>query len=90
MMTLEQFRATGTDTKDIGKAIKDESLMGAEGRIYLDGLYIEHWVDDRSGIAPANGPTWTTTLFTDQPEGTLEAMEEALYEFAKAEGWIDL
>lgn len=78
IMTFEQFQATGHDCADIGQKLKDESLQGTEGRIYLSSLYIERWDDPR-------GP-WLTTIENTQPHGTLEAVERELYRWAVSAG----
>lgn len=92
MMTLDQFRATGTDCADLGETLGDECLAWSPGRIYDSGLYIEHWTDGRSGIAPPHGPTWLLTLFNEQWCGDLADMEQRLYQWAcvecsGCEGW---
>jgi ABC-type phosphate transport system substrate-binding protein len=80
-ITFEEFQASGVDCADIGAHLKDECLQGVAGRIYLGVLYIERWDDPR-------GP-WLTLIGREEPSGSLETVERALYEFAEGEGYCD-
>jgi hypothetical protein len=86
-MDLAAFRATGVDCADLGEALRDDCLAGSTGRLYLDSLYIERWEDGRNGIAPPNGPTWLLSLYGDQWDGDLLALEVILHAWAMNEGY---
>lgn len=89
MMTLNEFRATGRNTEDLGKELKDETFGGLPGRTYLhDDLYIERepldgWPGDIRG-------EWRLEIFGygEWMSDDLPRLEAILYEFAVAEGLI--
>lgn len=89
MTSLDQFRATGIDCADLGEALRDDSLSGTSGRLYLGVLYISRWEDGRHGTAPTNGPTWLLLLGNAEIEGTLLDLEARLYEWASAAGYFE-
>lgn len=81
MTTFEQFKASGADCADLGKALDIDYLQGAAGRVYMDGLYIERWTD---------GPhPWFVTIENTSPSGDLETVERALYDWAMSAGYGD-
>lgn len=83
---LNIFRQTGRDVDSIGREIDDESMDNYPGRVYLEHLWLERWVDDRNGVAPPNGePTWLLTIGNYQSCGTLEQLEEELFDYAVSE-----
>lgn len=88
IITIDQFRASGVDCEDISTRIPGQDLEGCTGRVYLEGLYIEHWQDGRHGKAPPAGPTWLLTLGNMQHDGNLADMELELYRYALAEGHV--
>jgi hypothetical protein len=88
IMTLDQFRASGSDCADIGKAVDDVALEGTSGRVYLGALYIERWDDARDGIAPPHGkPTWLLTLENNQYDGDILELEARLFLWAIDSGY---
>lgn len=89
IITIDEFRASGVDCEDIGAKIPGQDLEGCTGRVYLEGLYIEHWKDDRHGKAPPAGPTWLLTLGNMQHEGTLADMELELYRYALSDTHLE-
>lgn len=82
-MTLEEFRATGRDVADFG-AIDDAQGFTGPGRAYLDdGLFIER-------IADIGDYKWCLTVGSDQRlYALLGNAEDALYQFAVSEGYIN-
>lgn len=88
-MDIEQFRATGAHTKDIGVTINDESLLGCQGRVYLGTLFIQVWDDSAHTPPPGGKPTWLLILGREEYHGRLTEMEQRLYNWAKAEGYFD-
>jgi hypothetical protein len=40
-MTFHEFQATRTECNDLGKAMREETLMGVQGFIYADACWIE-------------------------------------------------
>lgn len=85
IMTLDEFRATGRDCDNLGKALDDDRWTDdvGRGRLYCDVLYIER--------RPVNGwqnPAITTEwcLMTDglseYLSNDLPRLEALLYEWA--------
>jgi hypothetical protein len=83
-MTLDEFRATGRYVPDLREVPHSgiESDAPAPGRVYgRSGIF---YIEDARG--PGNQTEWCCTIGNDSRLGTLAAMEEFLWDFAKDEG----
>ena len=80
-IALAIFRDSARDVDDIGDEIGDESYVGVNGRVYLDGtLHIEPLVDDQ----------WAVLLERDQETGTLAQCEKMLFAYAMNSGYLNV
>lgn len=92
MMTIEEFRATGRDTEDLGVTIQDEMMDGRRGRVYCGAVYVElpgrDWPADALQECRAKGG-WYLMIGNQEWMGNLADLEQHLYEFACGEGLCD-
>ena len=89
VMSFEEWSAQRRYVRNLGveSTVRDEALDDCVGLIYPNGYYIEHWVDDRKGIAPPNNiPVWLLTIGNQQfDSGNLNEVERRLYAYAVAD-----
>jgi hypothetical protein len=74
-MDLQQFRASGRDTDDLGRDRPGLDLEGKPGRIYDGGGYIERQPDG----------SWYLQIDRSEYAGTLEQLEVPLHKWCLQE-----
>lgn len=84
MLTFDQFRATAREVSDLGDELRDESLIGMPGILYVESLFIGREDNQLFFLLGSD-----TRLVPDLPE-IREELERALYEFACDEGYCDV
>lgn len=92
MMTLDQFRATGRDCDDLGKALSDTSMGETgepiRGRLYAGSLYIIRRPE--SGWIDGDQREWDLVIANQEwISDDLPDLEARLYEFALSEGYCE-
>jgi hypothetical protein len=92
MMTFEQFQATRRWSDDLARDIESENWETEgtpKGNLYLDCLYIDHvepwWPDNARALGE-----WHLLIGRDDwIDDDLTTLERKLYEFARAEGYLE-
>lgn len=79
MDNLEKMRSTRKWSDDLGAALSDEVLAGASGWLYCDALFIE---------AKTPESVCNLLIANCEYEGSREALEKRLCEFAESEGYL--
>jgi hypothetical protein len=75
-MSFKEFQAAYEDCPDLGKAINDDHLLGAKGRLYLRSFFIKDL-----GESP-RGRWWTIIGRCEYQSDDLATVERHLYPFA--------
>lgn len=87
-MRFEEFVATKTEYADLGAKLSEDTLAGVPGLVYVDKLYIER-VHVTYHETKGEGDLWQLrTENVDVISSDLPALEQKLYVYALASGFI--
>jgi hypothetical protein len=80
-VTIAEFRASRREVADLGPILREETLNGIPGYVYMDTLYISKWPEQGRLHLLIERDEW---LYADTPTALAE-MEQTLFNYADGE-----